>query len=370
MEEYNSMNVGTILKNLKGILHGLFIDLSLEQIIIIILALVAIYYAYKQYKISLHQQQKKSSAFEIVSKDDLIKRMQLEKENYIDRKHLERIKLHEKPKYILIHGLSGVGKSREAVEIIQQIERSGLEEVKIYFAKKSVTAIPIDSLQVYQNVILFLDDLRPSLEPSSLSYEEEGGKLPSFHERLEKTVKLFEESTELNSVIITLLTDQYKILEDKFSNSNFLDKFSIIKLKKFSLKEKYSYIDNFADLFKISIDGSSTESLAKASDESLKKIRNFFKIKRDEGKTNINTEDIEEFKIKIKDEWMGAYSKLSPLEKSISDALTKLYQFTIPAFIYVVEDFVIKGRFNPFRRSNFRKVLKKLDGKWLGVEAN
>lgn len=375
MEEYNCMDVSATLKSLKDILQGWFSGLSLVEvltILLIILTLFLIYLAYKQNKLTHRQQRKKSSPLDIVSKDELTKRLQLEKEDYIARKHLEKIKLHEKPQYILIHGLSGVGKSREAVEIIQRLKRAGLEEVNIYFGKKSVTTIPIDPPQVYRNVILFLDDLRPSLEPSSGSYEGEGEKHPPFHKRLEKTVNLFEESVELNCVIITLLTEQYKILEEKFSGSNFLDKFSTIELEKFSLKEKVSYIKNFADLFKISIGESNIKSLANASDESLKKIRNFFKTKQDEDKTSIDVEDVEEFKKKIEDEWMGAYSKLSPQEKSIFDALTKLYQFSIPAFLYVVNEFYASSNdgFKPFRSLKFRKACKKLDGKWLEIEDN
>jgi len=373
MDEYNSMDVGTILRDLWD---SWFSDLSPGEVILIIIGLLTlasmIVFGILTIKAMRRQQLKKSSPFDIVSKGGLIKRLQLEKEDYIDRKHLEKIKLHEKPQYILIHGLSGVGKSREAFEIVQHLERSELEEVNIYFAKKSITAIPTDPLQVYRNVILFLDDLRPSLELSSKSYEEEGEKLPPFHERLEKTVNLFEESVELKCVIITMLTEQYKTLKEKFSGSNFLDNFSTIKLKKFSLKEKYSYIKNLANIFKISIDESNIENLAKASDDSLKKIRNFFKNKRDEGKATINAEDIEEFKKKIEDEWMGAYSKFSSQEKSIFDVLTKLYQFSIPAFLYVVKEFCasIKEGFKPFRRWGFRKAIKSLDGKWLEIEEN
>lgn len=381
MEKDDGTAIGEIMKGLLNTLKGLLNGLSSGDIIIIVLTLVLIFLTcglvYLAYKLLTRSQGlKKQFPFDIFSIEGLAKRFLPEKlEEYIDNKNqLEKIisdKIITKPRYIIIHGLSGVGKTRMAVEILRQLETSELEEkISVYFAQKSVM-IPTVPFQSYRNVAFFLDDLRPSLELSPESYEEEE-KLPPFHERLETIINFLKDGVELNWVIITMLSDEYRKLKEKFSGSNFLNKFSIIELEKFFLTEKCSYIKNLADIFKFSINELIIENLAKASDESLKKIRNFFLRKQSEGKTSINMDDIEEFKKILKDIWMGAYSKFSPQEKSIFDALAKLYQFSIPSFLYIVEEFCIsiKNGSKLFRRWKLRKVLKRLDGKWLKIKGN
>jgi tetratricopeptide (TPR) repeat protein len=318
--------------------------------------------------------------FKVLSFEEIVKGV-LPKppEEYLERAELEElvkikcnVKVMSRPRYLLIYGPPGIGKTREAVEIIRQLEKSEKER-NIYFLRGEVKVFPTPRQpQIYRDIILFLDDIRPSFSRRLTGYEED--KLPSFVDLLKRVIGFFERHTELSCVIITALTEEYKELEEGL-DPNFLNKFEKIPLKEFSATEAYLYTKKVADELNLNISEPFIKEIAKISGGVARSIRDFLKRKKyQERKTNLNLEDIEEFRRDVKSEWISIYNAFpSKEEKLIYDTLAPLYQFSIPPFVNVVEELWYrrtKGGLRFFATRKFKKLLQKHDGIWLSIERN
>jgi len=332
---------------------------------------------YCQLKVMRRRQVKKPFPFDIVSTEKLIETLLPEKiEEYIEREQLKTElgqDLIPESQLILIHGLSGVGKTREAVEIVRRqnsILGLNLEEENIYFARGTVE-VPtgLERGYPFRNIVLFIDDIRMGLTIKD-EIEEDKKRLEPVSERLKGAIDFFKENCELRKVIVTMLTEEYEKLKRESLGSRLLGEFLVIELREMPLTEKVSYIEKLANTFSLAIEEPIKRSFAEASDESLTKLYLFFRYLQSQDKKCVEAEDVEEFKKRSKIIWKQTYNSFALEEKLIFDALTKLYQFSIPSLSYVVMELCvfIKPGFKPLTRWRLRKALKNLDGKWLKVK--
>lgn len=373
------MDVGTFSKNLWSTLEGWFSTLSFGEICLIVLTIILITIGIRQLKVMHRPKAKKPFPFDVVSLEKLAEILLPKKlEEYIERDQLKTElgqDLIPEPRLILIHSLPGVGKTREAVELIRrQNNLLGLsvKQGNIYLARGGELAIPtgLERGYPFRNIILCIDDLRTGLKVRD-ELEEDKKKFEPASERLRGTIDFFKEKCELRMTIATMLTEEYEKLKRESTGSKLLEeeKPLIIELKELPFTEKISYIEKLSNTFNLTIDESVKRSFVEASDESLTRLYGFFEQLHTQGKKRVEAEDVDEFKKSSKKLLRQRYNSLVPEERSILDTLTKLYQFSIPSLSYVVIELCIsmKGGFKPLVRWRFAKALRNLDGKWLRV---
>jgi tetratricopeptide (TPR) repeat protein len=328
----------------------------------------------------MRRKAKKTFPFDIVSVEKLIEILFPSKnlERYIERNQLKTElgqDLIPRTQLILIHGLSGVGKTREAVEFIPRqnnIIGLNLKEENIYFSRGTVEVpIGLERRHPFRNIILLIDDLRVGLKVRD-EIEEDKKKLEPVSERLKGAIDFFKKNCELKQVIVTMLTEEYEKLKWESIGSKLLKEFLVIELKKLPPAEKTIYIENLADTFSLAIEEPIKRGFVEASDESLTRLYSFFQYLQSQGKKCVEAKDVEEFKKISKILWNQIYNNFALEERLIFDVLTKLYQFSIPSLSYVVMELYIfiKRGFKPLARWRFKKAVKNLDGKWLRAEEN
>ena len=374
-----SMNMDTFLKNLWSTLEGWFSALSFGEVCIIILTIILIIIAILTLRALRRTKAKKPFPFDIVAAENLFEILfpQEELEGYIERNQLKTElgrDLIPKSQLILIHGLSGVGKTREAVELIRRqnsILGLSVKEKNTYFTH-GTAEVPIGLERGYpfRNVILFVDDLRVGLKVRDEI--EEDKKLEPASERIKGAIDFFKENCELKQVIVTMLTEEYEKLKHESMGSRLLEEFLVIELEEMVFTEKTYYIEKLTDTFSLAIEEPIKRSFVEASDESLTRLYSFFQYLQSKGKKRVEAEDVEEFKKRSKILWKQTYNSFALEEKLVLDSLAKLYQFSIPSLSYIMMELCIfiKGGFKPLARWRFKRALKNLDGKWLRAKEN
>jgi len=386
------MDVGTFVKNLWNALESWFNSLSPGDDIIDILTLVVmviigiltlvvmVIIGILTLKAMGRRKAKKPFPFDIVAAEKLFEILfpKKELEGYIERNQL-KIELGQdlipESQLILIHGLSGVGKTREAVELIRRqnsIFGLSVKEKNTYFTR-GTAEVPtgLERRHPFRNVILFVDDLRVGLKVRD-KIEEDKKKLEPASERLKGAIDFFKENCELNQVIVTMLTEEYEKLKHEYMGSQLLEEFLVIELKEMDSTEKTYYIEKLTDTFSITIEEPIKRGFVEASDESLTRLYSFFQYLQSKGKKRVEAKDLEEFKKISKTHWKHIYNRLTLEEKLVFDALAKLYQFSIPSLSYVMMELYIfiKRGFKPIAKLRFKKALNNLDGKWLRAQEN
>ncbi len=378
------MNMDTLLKNLWSTLEGWFNSLSPGEVILIVIGIlslvVMVIIGILTLKAMGRRKAKKPFPFDIIAAENLFEILfpQEELEGYIERNQLKTElgqDLIPKSQLILIHGLSGVGKTREAVELIRRqnsILGLSVKEKNTYFTNGTVEVpIGLERGYPFRNVILFVDDLRVGLKVRD-EIEEDKKKLEPAPERLKGAIDFFKENCELKQVIVTMLTEEYEKLKHESMGSQLLEEFLVIELEEMVSTEKIYYIEKLTDTFSLAIEEPIKRSFVEASDESLTRLYSFFQELQSKGKKRVEAEDVEEFKKISKILRKRIYNRLALEEKLVFDVLAKLYQFSIPSISYVMMELCIfiKPGFKPFTRRRFKKALKNLDGKWLRAKEN
>ncbi len=299
-------------------------------------------------------------------------------EPYVEKENLRNrfgANLVPNSRRLLLYGPSGVGKTREAVEIILRL--NNLNPRNCYFAKRSIN-IPseLSPLDPFRNIVLFVDDLVVSSEKTVHHEEDNINKdLPTIADRLKETIRFFENIGGKGGqidVIITMLTEEYQVLKDE--SSEIIEQFLVLDMEEATAEEKATYIKNvaycfgFKSLLEIQI-----QDLVSASRESFGEIYNFFAILKDIGKNEIDDKDVVDFKNKLRTIWTrDIYPSLTYNQKLLFQALSKLERYSIPIFQDVVEELYlfIHGGYWLFTRTIFKKAISKLDKRWLRLARN
>jgi tetratricopeptide (TPR) repeat protein len=383
------MNVTTVLGNLRDIIINYWKSLSPEErdligfVAVVVGILVTAGIGWRSIKLSRQQlkfnqrqhKEERPFPYEIMSATELAENPGFllapsgKLEEYVERKAVKDQlgpDLLPDSRRVLISGPSGIGKTREAIEIIQRL--NSYKRRNVYSSTRSIeipTGLPPGS--PYRNLVLFIDDVEI---PRHKKEEDE-----LWARRLQETIDAFAKfAGEEIDVILTAKTKEYEILSRKLSDFGVLDEFEFIELKEMSSLEKKSYIRNLAVVLKFDpLDEPIVTSLANASTESLAQLYDKFSRY---GKNRIDEEDVEDFRAGLKIDWKREiYPTLTPDEQSIFKALSKLEQFSIPIFSPVVIELCTflkdKGGFKIFARRRFSRAVQNLVvKKWLKVMAD
>jgi Tfp pilus assembly protein PilF len=270
------------------------------------------------------------------------------------------------PRYILIYGSEGVGKTREAIEIIERLEKSEPEEKNIYLVQSLgfPTVGPIKG-----NAVLLFDDLCISKGVPVIPDEEK--LLPSPTEFIEMIIDFFEKSPSLNSVIITMTTKEHILL--KRLSPTLFNKFKIIiECKELSFQSKCFLIGHRAKSLKLNISETLIKKFAEVPIKgSIKAIERFL-FEKSRYKTVLDLEDFEEYRarsLNMKEELLEDLRQRNKNESLLFDILSQFYQFSIPAFMDIVEKIWCSkvGRFF-LKRRKFKEILEKYDGQGLRIK--
>lgn len=373
----------TFLKNLWSVIQNWFERLPPGQGVVIIIALVSLFVMILTYK-ATRSKRKRRFPFGVDCLENLIEKLFPGKklEEYIQRRQLMTDLgqgMIARYQLILIHGLSGVGKTREAVELIRRqntLLGQSIQRKNIYFARGGEVAIPTGLVRdiPISNTIFFIDDLRTDLSIEDVAAEGRK-KIEPVSERLKAAIDFFKEKCDSRMIVVTMLTQEYLKLKEEPLSSELTENSLVIELKIMSPIEKTSYVEKLADAFQLAINESIKRGFVEASDESLSRLYVYFEHLQSQGKKLVETEDLEEFKKIPKMFWEQEYNSLALEEQLIFDSLTKLYQFSIPSFSYAVVELCIfsdkiKKISKPFAKWRFIKTLRNLDGKWFRIEEN
>lgn len=372
---------------------------NLLTYILIVIGVIGIILAYWQvvYNRRADKRQRHSSSkkyqdfpYKKINVDDLAKEIgalstESEKlEQYVERDRLKDQfgpELIPKSRMILFYGQSGVGKTREAIELIQRLDKK-VKKRNVYFASRIVEipfGFPHDKNR--NNIVLFIDDIIVSSE--SIFHKKENDldkEYPTLSQRLQETINLFVKfSGSQIDVIITAKTTEYEAFKNELFDSELLNEFEIIELEEMKGSEKKSYIMNLALALDYKcIEEKIIDSLSYASRESLAEIYDFFIIRKCEGKHCINEVDVEDFKNKNRIEWKREiYPHLKSNEKLVLEAISKLVQFSIPTYYSLIIELAanLKKKDDGIkilsrRKQKIKKAINGLDKRWLKVVSN
>ena len=299
-------------------------------------------------------------------------------EPYIERKEVKAqlaAGLIPKSHKLLIYGPSGVGKTREAVEIIKRLCR--LEESTVYFAQSLEVPTELPRELPRRNIIVFIDDLNVRLERHKARKGDDDQDIGSLEQRLAEAIRFFEDEnkgskTQEIHVILTAQAKDYRTIEKSFPS--LLQDFSVVGLGPTSTSstEKKAYIKSLVDLFRFEpVEDRLVDALVAAGTESLRDLYHYFSVSASEGKTHIDLEWIEELKANQKEVWKHrVLPGLSDNERLIFEALAKLKQFAVPAHLDLLLDLCIfkQTGFHLFKKSALKKSLINLEyNGWLTV---
>jgi hypothetical protein len=270
------------------------------------------------------------------------------------------------PRYILIYGSEGVGKTREAIEIIERLEKSEPEEKNIYLVQSLgfPTVGPIKG-----NAVLLFDDLCISKGVPVIPDEEK--LLPSPTESIEMIIDFFEKSPSLNSVIITMTTKEHILL--KRLSPTLFNKFKIIiECKELSFQSKCFLIGHRSKSLKLNISETLIKKFAEVPIKgSIKAIERFL-FEKSRYKTVLDLEDFEEYRarsLNMKEELLEDLRQRNKNESLLFDILSQFYQFSIPAFMDIVEKIWCSRVGRVFlKRRKFKEILEKYDGQGLRIK--
>ena len=256
-------------------------------------------------------------------------------EEYVPRKALEKElgeDLVPQSRKILIYGSEGVGKSREAFEIIKRLNDD--KPRNVYLGVNQEVVVPTKHPSE-RDVVLFIDDL---VMPET-HYGKDGEKIRehTLSQSIQKCIQVFE-GVEVVDVIFTLRSDRYQAVKGELSDVLEYYNFKIIKLDALSTSEKADYIKNLVKKFEFPLlTDDCIKALIKASRDSLEEIYEFFKLKKDEKKPSIEEKDLEEgFRKYVKRRRSDKYRELSKNEKIVLNALSNLERFSVPCATYLV----------------------------------
>jgi tetratricopeptide (TPR) repeat protein len=268
-------------------------------------------------------------------------------------------------KITMFHGPSGVGKSREAYELISRIDRC--EPSHIYFRRRTLE-VPLEAQNLQtRRVILFIDDMLAAVSPSEPDSQEDD-KSAGTIDQLEEIVAFFNERGANLDVIITIQNDQLTAIKKEL-----LDRFPdlvMVPVPAPSTEEKRQYILSRAENLGIHpLAEMQIQRLISVSDN-FGALFDFFRLLAVERKSTVDDDAIEQFAALKHDNWTRS---LSQIDRRILAVLTSLDEWNIPPDIDLVTLLTLLAenkRPYMWNRLRAKQDVNRLADRWLAKDGD
>jgi tetratricopeptide (TPR) repeat protein len=172
-------------------------------------------------------------------------------------------------RHLLIIGRSGMGKTREAVELIKTIEAQRGEGVTVLIPSAGIDIpLRIPSTKLKRNVILFIDDLPShySARHSPQNVDDWKSALLSSRERFEQTFKSFTDFYKEKFRVVATAINDPEVIDRLNLNDPFWKNFTIYELPDLYPEGKVNLLDKLESYFKVTVSPEAKAIFAERSD--------------------------------------------------------------------------------------------------------
>lgn len=281
--------------------------------------------------------------YEITHTQDLHKKLRSPISDLIPYVSRENVVVTWQRNKIVIIGDPGTGKTREAMEIIRQLDHDRKSVILLSSEGVHVPTMLPDEVKNADQVILFVDDFSRRQADASYTKElqEQASSFSDETTRLKKTIAFFEEECELENfyVITTILTEELKYLRRVGTDVNVLEQFERVELTLLRREEVMKLIENLAIHFDgMEVDAHAREKLVEFSNGTFSPMVRFFSLKHDKGRYRITTADADEFRNMQETVWEEVYFRSDFWERRIIETLSILRQCAVEPFEYIVKE--------------------------------
>lgn len=269
--------------------------------------------------------------------------------------------------YLLLTGVSGLGKTREAIELLRRLatETAGQGELTILMPQPDMD-VPLDfpdELNInLRNIVLFIDDVHKFVLLGR------SGRQAEFLDRLQNVIKSFQDlKYGLFRVVCTARSEPnlYAIINPAHTMWNEFYKEEVPRLAE---NQVPLVADTLSTYFNISIDSLVKDVLKKRNDGTFQSLIYFFKSEKITGKNYISQEVAQlGFLGACKQTWQRHYAQSIqpfPEMQAVVDALGLLHKVKAPCYSSLVIEIGARSLNNRkplwWRRRMISQALHKL----------
>jgi tetratricopeptide (TPR) repeat protein len=298
-------------------------------------------------------------------------------QTYIERKQIVEawgISLIPNSNKLLLFGNPGVGKSREAIELIKRLSRA--DKPKIVYRQGEALRPTESSPDLANRVVLYIDDVKLELA-TKIEQSEEDFSDERVGKELQATVRFFEKEYPSLIVILTMPKLQFEAL--KLARPRFVDEFQVIEIAEMEQEERHKCASEQAKkLGPKAADPRAFDVLAANEIQPLLCIYDFFNTLRDQGKNEFSLQDVQSYcdvwKAGRKNAFESNLRQHQPNSVLVLNAVSCLTDFEIEAKELIVRHLFM--RMNPRvsmftrKRRQFDRALKYLSKRCLTISNN
>jgi hypothetical protein len=235
---------------------------------------------------------------------------------------------------LLIVGKAGLGKTREALELIRRIEKEGGEEVSVLLplgALEVPYSIPQERLK--RIVVLFLDNLpRRYSEPFRADNLDDPKLIEGdFRHRFEETVRVFESCLGTKFHVIATAIGEPALREKLHLEEPFWRKFTILQLPDLAAERRPELLRDLEQYLGLAIAPDAQHELCERSDGTFAGL--IVPLLSARGKKKVTLADIQDYRCTYPKDWeqrvYGPHFSNYIYRKSVLAALGLLRQANI-----------------------------------------
>jgi tetratricopeptide (TPR) repeat protein len=249
-----------------------------------------------------------------------------------------------KSQRLLILGRTGLGKTREAVELIRRIESEKGEAVTVLIPSGSLNApLTIPQSLPTRNLILFIDNLPSRYAEHYHVDDSDDPKIieSDFQQRFEQTIRRLSDYCEgYDFRVIATAIGEPELRERLQLGDPFWSAFEVIELPDLSLEKRYDLLATLENHFDIEIAPEAKATLAKRSDGTFSGL--IVPIWRDRQKRRISEADTLDYQCVYPQDWeQTVYRRVIepfPYRKNLFVAMSIAQQSNlIPYEIFIID---------------------------------
>jgi tetratricopeptide (TPR) repeat protein len=283
----------------------------------------------------------------------------------------EMINFLNKKRRLLIRGRRGLGKTREAIELVRRLERERGDKVTVLIPHPFMdTPLEWPMNVPTGGLLLFLNDLH---ERYAENLKVEWFVERDFHQRLKEVINYFESYRRDFWVIATVRDDPIELWERIHPKDAFWNTFYVYQLPNWDEEKRGELIEAVTSWLGMDIEDNAKQFIAQTSDGTPASIITFFVKQKDKGLNRISFAEAKEFTGTYPNEWEGVWEKdiaPVPAAKHLFAALSILSQAGVPPYKYLVVELGARlwgKRFGRWWKGQIRQAVKSL-GTWVKEE--
>jgi len=279
---------------------------------------------------------------------------------------------------ILITGRTGIGKTRECLEAIKELERREGDPVTIYYPLYDTllgcSMTPVKAGSFNKRPLLFIDNIK-SIFDADPKIGLKQLDLDTTQERLEDAIGCLQRKNEGRLKIIITVADESEFINKlKTSQRKFWDQFKKYQIPSIHPKVALSFINKVAKNYNFILAPDAALYIKKNSDLTCKGIVNAFKRLSKENQANPTKLGIQDVKgIKFtwpvnSDEVINLKIKDKPLCGAIFNALGILSQLWLDPYEFLVVDIAARldsKKFQLFKRRRIKHLIRNDLKRWM-----